>query len=259
MFSDNYIDTDCYNAMNCGIPACDAKFNVGPIGVFKDLGAVKWWQLFQVKKALNLSFNQNVNSEEYWEVGGGCYPRVKITPGTWGFSGNLYYCKDDIAQCRLCRVGNCLSWCYVPCGDDQNYDTDMHDPDPNDPDAPVFGDPVGNGDPTQFGLAVITECTEEVSPPDWIRLSFTARGVGQRYYFNYCESLLGFDEDFIPDGAEPGQAIPFRDSSGRVIQPGTRQPLEPAIPFIDASAQRAPNRNSDLILPEHIQRERMAA
>ena len=217
-FSDDYIDYDCYDDDDCGIESCDSKFHVGPGGVFKDLAAIKWWQLLQVRKLLQVSFNESVNSEDYFTVGGGCDPQVKITSGTWGFNGSVYVCKNDIAQCRLCRVGNCISFCYVPCGEELNYDVEDQNPDPNFPDDPVFGDPVGAGIPVRFGRAIITECSEDVSPPDWLKYTFTAKGVGKIYRFNYCQGLNQYDESVAPDGATPGVAIPFVDSAGVPLQ-----------------------------------------
>lgn len=196
MFEDDFIDTDCYDEEDCRLQACDAKFHVGPSRAIADLQDVEWWQFRMPVDLLSLNFTETAATEEYFTVGGGCDPRIKVNQITYSVSGSVYACKNDLAQCRLCRAGSCLSFCYTPCGSDLNYDVDGQDPDVQD--TPIFGDPIGAGIPVRLGLLLMTDCTEDVTAGDTIKYDFTATGVGRQYRFNYCESLDLYDQDTIP-------------------------------------------------------------
>jgi hypothetical protein len=195
MFSDEYIDTDCYDEEDCRIQACDAKFHIGPTRAIRDLTNVEWWQFRQPIDLLNFTINRSTSAEEYLTVGS-CDPRIKSNQRSRQFSGSLYACKNDLAQCRLCRDGNCVSVCYAPCGMRFNYDVDESDP--NVQDTPIYGDPIGAGEPVSLFLMKITECNETIAPGDYIRFEISATIVGKEHRFNYCQSLNDYDEETIP-------------------------------------------------------------
>lgn len=196
MIEDDYIDTDCYEEDDCRLQACEAKFHVAPARAIADLNNIEWWQFRLPVDLLSISMGSSASTEEYLTVGGGCEPRIKVNQVSWNISGSLYACKDDIAQCRLCRVRNCLAFCYTPCGVDFNYDVDGQDPLVQD--TPVFGDPIGAGVPVRLGKLIITECTEDVTPGDYIKYDFSATGVGKEHRYNYCQSLAEYDQETIP-------------------------------------------------------------
>lgn len=194
-------DESCYEEEDCRVTACKAKIGFGPAKALDDITDVEWWHFQQFIDLLDWNMDVTAATEEYFVVGD-CRPRVKVTSCSWTFSGNLYYCKNDLAACRACRPKNCVSICYVPCGEDYTHDVDDSNPDPMEPDTPVFGDPMGAGDAVYLGVGVVNQCSTSGAPPDYIRQSFTIQGVGELYEFNTCESLENYDDDFVPEGQE---------------------------------------------------------
>ena len=217
MLYEEYLDDTCYEEEDCRLKSCGAKIAFAPGSALADvsytdgpdgpISNIPWNQFAQAIDLLNFDISQDAAVEEYFVVGD-CDPRQKVTSCSFNISGSMYLCKNDKAQCYLCRPKNCVAFCYSPCGDGLVYDVEDQDPDPTSlPDDISISDPIVRGAAVMFGVVVINSCSQSVSPPDYITVNFSGQGRGKLYRDNFC--------NVIEDG--PNFPIPLSDGEKKIF------------------------------------------
>ena len=211
---DHYIDFAdecCFEENNCRLVGCGAKVAFGPGCAFQDMANIPWLDFDIPLDLLSFDVEKTADVDTFKRIGS-CWDICKLTGTHWNANGSFYWCAEDVAQCRVCLEGNCVSFCYAPCGEGYIYDIADDIPDvigggdginPGDASGQVNPDILVNGTPIQFGTGVVNSCSESVTPDDYITNSFSITGCGQLYRENYCQSA-----QLLPATAAPALEAP---------------------------------------------------
>lgn len=188
---DHYIDYGdecCYDEQDCRLVGCGAKIAFGPGCAFADLANVPWFEFDIPRDLLSFDLETTADVENYRAIGS-CDDKCKVTGRHWSISGSMYWCRSDVAQCRVCLEGSCVSFCYAPCGLGYAYDP-AGDGDPSDDDGSgqVNPDIIVNNTTVIFGTGVVNSCSTSVQPDDYITSNFSITGCGRLYRENMCQA-----------------------------------------------------------------------
>ena len=217
----DFVDECCYTEDNCRLQGCGAKVAFGPGCAFEDMANIPWLDFDIPLDLISFDLETTADVETFKRIGS-CWDICKLTGTHWNISGSYYKCMEDVAQCRSCTEGNCVSFCYAPCGWGYIYDVADDIPDeplqggdginPGDATGQVNPDIIENGSGVHFGTGVVNNCGESVSPDDYITNTFSITGCGQLYRENMCQSpaLAPAEAPLIPGSGPiaPGELAP---------------------------------------------------
>ena len=221
------IDDCCYAENECRLLGCGARVAFGPGCAFDDLANIPWGEFTIPTDLLSFDLNETADIDTFRPIGS-CYDICKNTGNHFDISGSYYFCAEDLAQCRSCQVGNCVTFCYIPCGGGFIYDVPNDQPD----DPGEFGsnqvipgtNPLLTGSAVIFGQGVVNSCSTSVTPDDYIAQNFSITGCGKLWKENLCNVATG------PQG-NPGGVVTDSDgptftnpdtgvTTGDTVQPG---------------------------------------
>ena len=193
-------DENCFTNAACRIQAKKSFIALGPTQALADITDPDWTMFDQFLMLTSWSISRSDDTTEE-DLIGYCDPVWKNNRTTWTFSGDAYYCKEDISICRVALENNCFAFMIIPCGEPYLHDLGDNNPKPDVPDGPVFGDPIGAGDVVTVGIGTANQYDENYTPGDCVRSTFSGLAKCVRKY-NTCNTLVNETEQLIEESGE---------------------------------------------------------